>query len=176
MPTWPTVSTTRLRMRVAQADDLPAMEKALADPRFPQHLPLARMRRDGKLQSWLQRMTSEPLQPKLWAITTAASDECVGTVALVPGAAPQTWWLSYWLSPFVWSQGFAQEAVRALLASAASQSGYAMVVAAVAQDNVRSIRVLKALGFVEAMSVATAQEIPPEHIVMQLSLADGGDA
>jgi len=40
---------------------------------------------------------------------------CIGTIALVPGKAPTTWWLSYWLSPSLWHQGLAQESVGALM-------------------------------------------------------------
>ncbi len=175
MPGWPLVSTPRLRLRPAQIADLPAIELALADSRFPPDLPLARMLRESKLSSWLERMTSEPSSPRLWAIATI-DDTCIGTVALVEEKSPKTWWLSYWLAPAEWHKGLAGEAVGALLNSAARHGTYEQIVAAVARSNSPSIRLLERLGFAEAPGTATAQAIPEEHITMRLWLRAPGDA
>lgn len=122
MPGWPLISTPRLCLRPARLGDLPAIEAALADPRFPSELPLARMLRELKLSSWLRRMTSDPLNTRLWAATPLGTDSCIGTVALIEEKSPETWWLSYWLSPVEWNKGLASEAVGSLLGAAAQRA------------------------------------------------------
>jgi RimJ/RimL family protein N-acetyltransferase len=155
--------------------DLPAIETSLADFRFPPALPLARMLRESKLSSWLQKMTADPSNPRLWA-TISDKETCIGTVSLVEGVSPRTWWLSYWLSPTEWHKGFAGEAVGALLNSAARHGPYEQIVAAVARTNSPSIRLLERLGFTEASSTTTEQGIPEDHIAMGLWLRARGDA
>ena len=167
MPSWPFISTPRLYLRPATTNDLPAMELALADSRFPSDLPLARMVRESRLSQWLQRMTSDSSNPKLWAATFTDDDTCIGTVALVEEKTPRTWWLSYWLSPAEWHKGLAREAVGALLAGAARHSSYAQVVAAVARSNLPSIRLLEQLEFTKVSGVVTTQAIPEDHITLR---------
>ena len=174
VPSWPLISTPRLHLRPATMDDLPAMEVALADSRFPSDLPLARMLRESKLSPWLQRMTSDSSNPKVWATTFTDNDTCIGTVALVEEKTPRTWWLSYWMSPTEWRKGLAREAVGALLAGAARHPSYEQVVAAVARSNLPSIRLLEQLEFTRISGVATAQTNPEEHVTMHRWLRERG--
>ena len=167
MEGWPLVSTPRLHLRPARMDDLLMIEAGVSDSRFPAELPLARMAQEAKLSAWLQRMTSDPESPVLWAATARDNDACIGTVALVREKSPATWWLAYWIDPDKWNKGFASEAIGALLNAAAQRQDYVQVVAAVACTNLASIRVLRRVGFAECSPDNVEQAVPAGHLTMQ---------
>ena len=172
---WPLISTQRTRLRPARHEDLTAIEMALADPQFPTDLPLARMFRESSLAAWLERMTNDPSRPRLWAITLVDDDTCIGTVALTAEKTPKTWWLSYWLSPAMWSRGLASEAVAELLSAAAQRGPYREIIAVVARSNRSSIRLLERIGFVETAKTTSAHLVPEAHITLQRRLRQPGE-
>lgn len=165
---WPFVQSNRCLLRPAQVEDFAALEAAVSNPTFPQDLPLASMRREGELMPWLERFCQAKPGPVLWSITSGASHECVGQVALVPQPSPSQWWLSYWLTPAHWGQGLAREAVSSLLAQAFKQPLYATIVAVVGTSNGRSVKLLKALGFYESLDADKEVSIPTNHACYKL--------
>lgn len=160
--------TPRCRIRPAAIGDFPALERAVGSPEFPQDLPLARMREEGKLSHWLERLCTYDVEPKLWTIATRSSPECIGQVALVPELEPGTYWLSYWLAPAYWGKGIAKECIATLLSQSAATPKYQVVVASVSESNQRSISVLRGLGFKQTAAIVTKVSIPVGHIFFTL--------
>ncbi|WEK04345.1 MAG: GNAT family N-acetyltransferase [Candidatus Devosia phytovorans] len=84
-----------------------------------------------------------------WAIES--DGHYIGTIGLnlLPGQAPA---LGYWLGQPYWSQGFATEAGRAVVAAAA-RAGYSRLRSRALVSNDASRHVLRKLGFVETGAV-----------------------
>lgn len=164
----PEFETPRCRIRPAVIGDLPALELAVGSPEFPQELPLARLRAEGKLSNWLGRLCTYDVEPKLWSITTRSSPECIGQVAVIPESEPGRYWLSYWLAPSYWGRGLAKECVATLLRPSVVAPKYQVVVAAVSGSNQRSISVLRGLGFKQTTAIITKTPIPAGHICFVL--------
>ena len=160
----------RCHIRPAVVGDFAALERAIGSPEFPQELPLARLHREGALAHWLERMCAYDVEPKLWSITTRSSPECIGQVALVPESDPGNYWLSYWLAPTYWGRGIAKECIATMLRRSTSTLKYQIVVAAVAESNLRSISVLRGLGFKQTDSTITKSPIPDGHICFAFHL------
>ncbi len=68
---------------------------------------------------------------------------------------PSLWWLGYWLGEAYWRQGYASEAVRAVLVNRALAIGAVPVHAFVRTGNRASIAVLERVGFVGSDRPAT---------------------
>ncbi|MEN9868445.1 MAG: hypothetical protein RL748_4035 [Pseudomonadota bacterium] len=143
------IDTPRCLLRPASNADLPAMAQALADPRFPQRLPLAAMQRNGKLPDWLHKMRASQTHgaAALWSIDLKIGVSCIGQLGLFDrGDLPPA--LSFWLAPAHWGQGLAGEAAAAFLAHAQEQRQLSTLWASTAQWNLASQHLLAALGFV----------------------------
>lgn len=163
------IDTPRCRIRPAHPDDLAALEQAVSDPGFPAALPLARMYRAGELKAWLEERCRHEGEPRLWSITTSAAPACIGQIGLFPEGTPGTHWLSYWLTRAFQGQGLANECIAALLQRAALAGGQ-RVVAAAAASHLRSLAVLRRLGFEPADGVSLKTVIPPDHLCFTLFL------
>jgi len=145
---WPWVDAGCCRLRPACADDLPALQAAVTDPRFPQHLPLARMSREGGLGGWLAGLLGGQSTTRLWTVTEQVQDACIGQVGLVPMQESAGHWVSYWLSPDWQGRGIASAALTGLVNAALARPAYRRLIAAISPDNGASIAVVLRAGFV----------------------------
>lgn len=100
----------------------------------------------------------------VWAIdgSVSGTSPLLGVIALKHIGRDQSE-INYWLAPAFWNQGYAREAVGALIQ--ANPHASSSLVACVFQDNPASARVLTANGFVhlgdaEAFSLARGCHVP----------------
>lgn len=147
---WPCVDAGSCRLRPARADDLAALQAAAGDPRFPSHLPLARMAREGGLAAWLDGLVAGAGVTRLWAITEMQEDACIGQIGLLPMPEVAGHWVSYWLTPDWQGKGIAGTALAALTDAALAQPGYGQLVALIAPGNLPSIAAALRGGFTKA--------------------------
>ncbi len=137
------IVTSRLRLRRATLGDLDAMHALLSDPvamRYwstPPHTDLAQTR------AWLEAMIkASPEQSDDWVITYE------GRVIGKAGCwrLPE---IGFILHPDFWGQGFAQEALSAIIDRVFDIHGLAAIEADVDPRNLGSLAVLAKLGFRE---------------------------
>lgn len=100
----------------------------------------------------------------IWAIDASKSGQSalLGVISLRYLDREQSE-VGYWVAPQFWNQGFASEALGAILAANPHQNS--SVVASVFQDNAASAHVLTSAGFAllgeaEAFSLARAEHVP----------------
>ncbi len=150
--TFPALETERLTLRVATADDAPAMYRIMADPLAMRYFGRAPM---TSLDQAVQRIRDtekafEECEAVRWAITLRGQSELVGTCGF--------WRLmkdhhraeiGYELSPEFWGCGIMPEAVGAALHFGFTTLGLHSVEAHIHPDNTGSRRVLEKLGFVQ---------------------------
>lgn len=174
MPAQYEYQTAHCRIRPATIDDFLALERAVGSSAFPQDLPLARLLKAGKLLQWLAASCRDSVEPKLWSITTPSSQVCIGQLGLFPEATPGTGWLSYWVDPAYWGRGIAKECIAKLLQEQTTNDEYRVVIAAVAASNLRSVAVLRGLGFQQTAQGITRSPIPAGHLcfILHLGAAD----
>ena len=142
------ISTDRCWLRAASASDYAALDAAIGSPQFPYELPLADLKRRGKLQAWFESMLALPLEgrARVFSIDLAGGTRCVGQVSLMQRDVPASWNLSYWLHPSCWGAGFAVEAAQAVIRYGFTAMAVGEVWAGAARWNQRSIRTLDKLG------------------------------
>jgi RimJ/RimL family protein N-acetyltransferase len=141
-----TITSARLTLRapvpadlnqlVALANNWNVIEPTAAMP-FPYQ------QADGK--AFLDGLT-DPAKPLAYAIADS-TNAFLGIVSLkfAAGTLPE---LGYWLGEPYWGQGFAHEAVSALLNAAQATGQFEAISARVLANNPASIRVLEKAGFV----------------------------
>lgn len=150
--------TARLTLRHAVADDRTGFVDMLCDPLARAHLGGARSRADAQaaLRPGLLRRLTFP--EASYAVADRTTDAFIGTVSLIrrdpahPGhIRPEgdELELSYALLPAFWGMGYASEATRALLSATAARHRDEPVIVVTQSSNVRSIALMKRLGFIE---------------------------
>jgi ribosomal-protein-alanine N-acetyltransferase len=108
----------------------------------------------------------------VWTIESAR--EIVGVAGLTPDADAGTLELGYWLGRAFWGQGFGTEAAGIVLDYAFGLAATSVVTAGCFTDNVRSLRVLRKLGFAikgESLRFCLAQQRELPHYDMALTRA-----
>ncbi len=103
-----------------------------------------------------------------FAVIERATSALIGSAGLRPARRGSTASLGYWIGRAFWGQGYAREAVAALIDWGFTELPISTVTANVAADNVASIAVLRRLGFVETgMGHAKFIGRPGERLVVQ---------
>lgn len=137
----------RLGMRPWCADDLEAFHRLFSDDRVIWWRDHERTREESRVS--LQRAIDERDQPLRglgrFAVTTLATGEVVGNVMLRPAGFAEEIEVGYHVMHAHWGCGYATEAARAALAYGFAGLGLERIVAAVAVDNPRSLRVMEKL-------------------------------
>ncbi len=142
------IDTPRLRLRDFEPRDLPAMAGWSADPRVTKHLlfgprdaEAARRHLDGVIQAQSSR------RRRFWelAIERAADAAILGACDLTLQSREELE-VGYLLARPHWGQGYATEALRAVLAAGFNELGVVRIVATTAVGNDRSTRVLERAG------------------------------
>ena len=142
------LSTPRLRLRRAAPDDLEAFHAILSDPRAMTYWSSPPHQSLDQTRDWLTGMTEVP--PAL------GDDFVIEREGRVIGKAG-CWRLpeiGYILSPDAWGQGYALEALSAVIPHLFARPGVDRLVADVDPRNGASLRLLARLGFVETHRAA----------------------
>jgi RimJ/RimL family protein N-acetyltransferase len=142
---WPTtISTPRLLLRPAETTDVKEFSRLWTDPEVRRFLggPVAK----EKLPLYQQHFAS---RPNVFAVTTRKDMAVVGSV-LIDSASrfDDRREVSYGLLPEHWGQGYAREAVAAVVewAFVNVPSDDASIIAVTQEANTRSCRLLEAIG------------------------------
>ena len=137
------IRTERLLLRPAREDDRAALHAILSDPRAMRYWSTPPHEAIEQTRDWLAATIAIPLGE--------GEDFLVEHEGRVIGKAglyrfPETGFL---FAPEMWGQGFASEALRAVIARAFAVHGLAAIEADVDPRNAASLRLLGRLGFAE---------------------------
>ena len=147
----PTIRTPRLRLRAIGIEDVAELYAVFSDPevvRYWSRPALTELAEAVAMIGRIERLADEGglLQ---WGIVRADEDRLLGTCTLADiDLAHQRASLGYALARSAWGQGFAREAVRALISYGFEAIELHRITADVDPRNVRSLRMLKEFGFV----------------------------
>ncbi len=150
------ILTPRLRLRPARADDLPAFHAILGDPRAMRYwssLPHASL---AETQAWLDGMIAAPPEESCDFVIEYQS-RLIGKAGCF--RLPE---IGYILHPDFWGQGFAREAVEAVIAYAFRHFPIPSLLADVDPRNAASLGLLARLGFVETGRAERTYQIGDE--------------
>ena len=143
----PNIETERLILRPYHPGDAKAL-RTLADnvavarmlARLPHPYP------QGEAERWIGTHEALRAQGAGYPMAIERDGALIGGVGVERGDC-NAFELGYWLTPPLWGQGLATEAVRAVLAFAFDEMGLAYVRAQHVADNRPSARVLSKVGF-----------------------------
>jgi ribosomal-protein-alanine N-acetyltransferase len=139
----PRLATARLVLRARVPDDAEALFAAMGDPKtmtWWSHAPI------GSVAALRERY-AEPVTNswRTWAVTRVGEDVAIGFVAAGEKRAGVVE-IGYLLIPAAQGQGYAREAVRAVIEQLFAE-GYRRIFADTDPENVASNRLLESLGF-----------------------------
>ena len=139
-----TIRTARLTLRAPMMDDLADIVAMANNPKMLENTAtLPHPYGDGDAMDFVTEARSGQLHA--YAIA-GADDRFMGTILFkYPQGKPPE--IGYWLGEPHWGQGFAGEAVAALVGAVGGIEGFADIEARVLQSNPASIRVLEKAGF-----------------------------
>lgn len=147
--TLPLLTTERLLLRQRHEDDVPAILRMDADPAVTRFLDGPRtdtVEHEKEVRARIHKDFGPGLG--YWSVfRRERPDDCLGYVSLhtMPDYAEVE--LGYRFCRSAWRQGFATEGAMACLEHAFVTVALAQVVAVVHPDNLRSLRVIRRLGF-----------------------------
>jgi len=158
----PTLVTGRLVLRPFRREDGPALCRLLRDRRiaantrsipFPYSLELAEAWIDQHDELWQSgRSVIFAISRHAPAAPSAGAEPCdaaelIGAIGLEINAEDENAELGYWIGSACWNQGYATEAVRAIVSMAFRELGLHRIWAMHMTRNPASGRVLRAAGF-----------------------------
>jgi ribosomal-protein-alanine N-acetyltransferase len=150
-PAQPVLRTERLVLRPISSDDVPFVLRHFGDPDVHRYLV------DSEPVSTLEQARSviehfnvdSSARPLRWVITGATDGEPIGTCGFhLRSAGHRRAEIGYDLTPAWWGQGIMSEALRAALRHGFETMGLHRVSACIHTENVASLRLAEALGFV----------------------------
>ncbi len=154
------LSTPRLRLRELTTSDIAALQRYQRDPRYQQHYDGPQLGVGAIIAAALSWAREDPRRNYQLAITRAGDDTPIGLVGLrTAGRAAGEAELGVEVAPDHWGAGFAEEAVRALLAAGIPALGVTRVVADCARSNTRVHRLLERLAFRREPAPPASQRI-----------------
>jgi ribosomal-protein-alanine N-acetyltransferase len=145
----PILPTTRLRLRQFRAEDADAMHECFADPdamRFwNQPVYTKRIETERAIRNFID---CTPSYYRFWAVAEAGTDRCLGLVNYHDGhIRSKRASIGYIITPARHRQGFATEAVSAMLDFCFGELGLHRAQAFIHPDNSASIALVEKLGF-----------------------------
>lgn len=145
----PILSTQRLRLRQFRAEDVDAMHECFADAdamRFWNHpVFVKRIETERAVRNFVD---CTPSYYRFWAIADASTDRCVGLVNYHDGhIRSKRVSIGYVVAPARQRQGFATEAVSAMLDFCFDDLGLHRIQAFIHPDNKASIALVAKFGF-----------------------------
>lgn len=155
------IETPRLLVRLFTEADLPALMEVNGDDEVTRYVPYPTWQSLDDAKAWFKRMSDFQAAGKSWqfVVTTKTMGKAIGTCLLfhfedIAASAE----LGYVLGQAHWGHGYMREALTALINYAFEQMSLRTLDATVDVRNVRSIRLLLGLGFVDA-------GLPHEHVI-----------
>ncbi|PAZ10375.1 GNAT family N-acetyltransferase [Streptomyces sp. SA15] len=139
---WPvSLATKRLVLRPVEPEDVPAHARLWTDAEVRRHL-------GGPVPAEVVRVRAERCVgvPGLLSVVRGEDAVVVGSVMVEPGARSGRTEISYQLLPEHWGSGYAREAVAAAVEWVPLSVPGADIVAVTQEANLRSRRLLEALG------------------------------
>lgn len=130
---------------------------------------------EGVAEQWIATHDHKHAQGADHIFAITRDDQCIGSIALESdikkGATGGTAVLGYWLGLPYWGQGFASEAVGAVIALAFGKLDKPCLISDCFADNLASRRVLAKMGFIEGghgtmQSVARGCEVPSVSLAL----------
>ncbi len=157
--------TERLLMRPWHVEDLAAFHRIFGDGRVIWWGPEPHSEASARRLVTVIEEQDTPL-PGLgqFAVVERTGGRVVGNVLLKPASFEEGIELGYHFSFDAWGHGYATEAARATLQHGFARLGLDRVVAAVAQSNARSLRVVERLGM---RRVGTIEQAGLPHYVFE---------
>lgn len=140
------LETARLLIRPATADDTEALHAGYADEAAMRYWSHAAHTTVGETRTRLQHNIAEPGW-RLWAITLAGGYHAIGTVAAGEKRQAGVTEIGYSLLRPYWRQGYAREALTAVIDHLFRVDGYRRVFADIDPENAASRRLVEKLGF-----------------------------
>lgn len=140
------LETDRLVLRQLMNDDARALHAALSDPVVMRWWSSGPHSSLAETEAYVARNAEQTEDWRCWAITEAG-DEAIGWVVLIQ-KRPGVQEIGYILRRDRWRQGYAREAVAAVISRTFSSSATRRVMADTDPDNTASVRLLESLGFV----------------------------
>ena len=146
----PSLETARLLLRPFAPEDAPAVERLVSNveiargaARIPHPYP------EGGAEAWIapQAEAWQKGEAAVFAICRKESGGVVGAVGLHPEAVHARAELGYWIGRPYWRQGYATEAVRAVVAFGCDTLGLHRIFAGVFSPKAASAAVLTKCGF-----------------------------
>ena len=150
--TSPRFVTQRTRIEPLGEDHALELFRALSDPRIYEFLPEDPPASEEELRARIQRWARGPgtvTQERWfnWAILLTAEHAVAGSLQATVDLNERQASVAYLLAPKFWGQGIAREALGPLLAWLRSRDDVSEVVAVVDSRNVRSLNLVRRLGF-----------------------------
>ena len=140
----PVLETRRLILRAPQLGDAKAVAALANDRRIADNT--ARISHPYRLadaESFI--LGANKAQERAFVITLA--DDIIGACGITPDVANDTPQIGYWIGVPFWGQGYATEAVRALIDHAFTDLDYSLLNASVRVTNPASRRIIEKCGF-----------------------------
>jgi len=150
LPPIDVITTPRTTIRNVRFEDLPDLMEVNGDPEVTQFLPYATWTSDADAQAWLERIDKLVAAGGTgqYVVVRNADAKVMGTALLFKyDEGSRRAELGYALGRAFWRQGYAAEAIRALLDHAFEAMEIRRVEAEVNPVNVASNELLRKLGF-----------------------------
>ena len=147
--TQPTLTTERLILRPFTEGDAKDIQRLLSDKVFSVNTGIIpHPYEDGIAEPWIathaeKYRTGQSLN---LAITLAATDELIGSIAFYTSATHQRASMGYWIGIPYWGQGYCTEAARRFLGFGFEQLDFNRIEACHYQRNPESGRVMRKIG------------------------------
>ena len=140
------LESSRLLLTPFQPEDLNPFEALHTDEWARQYLggPLTPEKARSRFQDYL----ASPNADRVWAVRLKADNRFIGTVDLQAHHDGVDTEISYLFLPTAWGNGYAGEAVRAILAYAMDELGLSRVIAETQTANLASCRLLERCGMI----------------------------
>lgn len=145
----PILSTRRLRLRQFRSDDTDAMHECYASPEATRYwdraLHTKRIETERAVRGYID---CTPSYYRVWAVADAGTDRCIGMVNYHDGhIRSRRATIGYIINPARWRQGFAAEAVSALIDFCFADLALHRVQAFIHPENAASRSLVEKLGF-----------------------------
>jgi len=150
LPAFEPLSSARTTVREVSASDLPDLMEVNGDPEVTRFLPYATWQSEADGLAWLERMNMLVAAgtARQLVIVRSSDKKVIGTALLFKfDESSNRLELGYALGCAYWRQGYAAEALRAVLSHAFGAMGIRRVEAEVNPSNEASNRLLRLLGF-----------------------------
>lgn len=149
MPNRPSLQTPRLLLRPFAPEDAPAVTRLAGDREIASNTATVPHPYEQEMaDAWIagQEEAFDEGRSVIFAVVERASNELVGTVALVIGAGQERAELGYWVGRPYWGKGYCTEAAREVVRFAFEELGMHRVYAHHFTRNAASGRVMQKLG------------------------------